>query len=245
MSEEHKQFRIKDAYAFGAERGLEKETNAIREMIIEWDSYTSSLRKGYLLELFSKAGLFDDFKANYWPIGNTPWGEKERQRVLRIKERYEAFLAGRGPEFSSEQEAEEEAQEVFFPLESHLRDFIAANICSIRPHGLALRLYVDASGRNGVEYPTGVGPIDVLAEDSNGNLVVFELKLSKGPDRAVGQALRYMGWISKHLALGKNVSGVIVAHEIDEKLKYAISAVGNITIFEYKLQFDLQQVSLT
>lgn len=42
-----------------------------------------------------------------------------------------------------------------------------------------------------------------------------------------------MGWISKHLASEK-VSGVIVAHEIDEKLKYAISAVGNITVFEYK-----------
>lgn len=63
--------------------------------------------------------------------------------------------------------------------------------------------------------------------------MVFELKLSKGPDRAVGQVLRYMGWISKHLASEK-VSGVIVAHEIDEKLKYAISAVGNITVFEYK-----------
>lgn len=245
MSEEHKQFRIKDAYAFGAERGLEKEINAIREMIIEWDSYTSSLRKGYLVELFEKRGIFDDFRADYWPIGKTPWGERERRRVLAIKARYEAFLAGQAPELSSEEEAEEEAQEVFFPLESHLRDFIAANIGTIKPHGLALRLYVDSSGRNGVEYPTGVGPIDVLAEDSNGNLVVFELKLSKGPDRAVGQALRYMGWISKHLASGKKVSGVIVAHEIDEKLKYAISAVGNITVFEYKVQFGLQQVSLT
>jgi len=88
-----------------------------------------------------------------------------------------------------------------------------------------------------------VGPIDVLAEDSDGNLVVFELKLSRGPDRAVGQALRYMGWISKHLAAEKRVSGVIVAHEIDEKLKYAISAVENISVFEYKLKFDLQQAS--
>jgi hypothetical protein len=61
MSEEHKQFRIKDAYAFGAERGLDKEI-AIREMIIEWDSHTSSLRKGYLVELFEKRGAFDDFK---------------------------------------------------------------------------------------------------------------------------------------------------------------------------------------
>src|SRR5882757_7138637 len=112
MSEEHKQFRIKDAYAFAAERDLDKEIHAIREMIIEWDSYTSSLRKGYIVELFEKRGIFDDFKANYWPVGNTPWGERERRRVVAIKARYEAFLTGQGPELSSEQDAEDEAQEV-------------------------------------------------------------------------------------------------------------------------------------
>ncbi len=239
--EQRRQFPIKDAYVFGVERGLQKEIAAIQDMVIEWDSYTTSLRKGYLIELFDKSGVLDEFKANYWPVGNTPWGERECRRVIRIRDRYEAFLSGQAPELSAGEEDQEESQEFLFPLESHLRDFIAANISTIKPHGLALHLYVDSSGRKGIEYPTGMGPIDVLAEDSLGNLVVFELKLSKGPDRAVGQALRYMGWISKHLAADKKVSGVIVAHEIDEKLKYAISAVGNISVFEYKLKFDLQQ----
>ena len=76
---------------------------------------------------------------------------------------------------------EEGIDGLLFPLEAHLRDFIATNIGSIKPNGLKLRLYVDESGREGVEYPTDVGPIDVLAEDSEGGLVVFELKLSKGP----------------------------------------------------------------
>lgn len=243
MIEEQKlRFSIKPAYAFGEAHGLEKELSGIRDMVIEWDSsYTTSLRKGYLVELFEKRGIFDEFKAKCWPLGNTPAGERERQRVLRIKEQYEAFLAGGAPEVSPEDEAEE----LLFPLESHLRDFIARNIASIKLHGLTLRLYVDPSGRNGIEYPTDVGPIDVLAEESNGDLVVFELKLSKGPDRAVGQALRYMGWVNKHLAAGKEVSGVIVAHEIDEKLKYAVSVAPNITVFEYKVRFDLNQVSLT
>jgi hypothetical protein len=248
MSEEQKvQFSIKPVYAFGASHGLEKEVNDIRDMVIEWNSsYTTSVRKGYLVELFEKHGILDEFKAKHWMLGNTPAGEKERQRVLRIKEQYEAFLKGVGPAVSSE----EEVDELLFPLESHLRDFIAANIGNIKPHGLALHLYVDSSGRNGIEYPTGVGstgvgPIDVLAEDSNGDLVVFELKLSKGPDRAVGQALRYMGWVTKHLASGKKVSGVIVAHEIDEKLKYAVSVTPNITVFEYKVRFDLYQAGLS
>jgi hypothetical protein len=80
-----------------------------------------------------------------------------------------------------------------FPLESHLRDFIARNLSAVGPGGVKLTLYHDGQGRNGIEYPTGVGPIDILAVDAQGNFVVFELKLSKGPDSAVGQLLRYMG----------------------------------------------------
>ena len=140
---------------------------------------------------------------------------------------------------------ENQDDEFLFPLESHLRDFVALNIGSIKVHGLSLRLYEDASGRNGVEFPTDVGPIDVFAQNSDGDFVVFELKLSRGPDRALGQILRYMGWVNKHLAAGKKVLGVIVARDIDEKLKYAISLVPNITVFEYKMRFDLNQVVLT
>jgi len=242
MSEEQKvRFSIKPAYAFGAAHGLEKEVGEIRDMEIEWDSsYTTSLRKGYLVHLFEKSGIFDEFKTEHWPLGSTPAGAKERERVLRIKERYEAFLLGR----PSGDVPEPEEEELLFPLESHLRDFIAANIGNIKLHGLTLRLFVDSSGRKGVEYPTEVGPIDVLAVDSKGDLVVFELKLSRGPDRAVGQVLRYMGWVGKHLASGKKVSGIIVANDIDEKLKYAVSVTPNITVFEYKLRFDLNQISL-
>jgi hypothetical protein len=245
VSEEQSQkrrFSIKPAYSFGVVHGLENEVKEIRDMDIEWDSsYNTSVRKGYLIELFEKRGIFGEFKAKHWPLGNTPAGEKERRRILGIKERYKAFLAGNGSEVSPADETEE----LLFPLESHLRDFIAHNIGSIKLHGIPLHLYVDSTGRDGVEYPTDVGPIDVLAEDCKGDLVVLELKLSKGPDRAVGQALRYMGWVSKHLAPGKKVSGVIVAHEIDEKLKYAVSVTPNITVFQYELRFDLHQVGLS
>jgi hypothetical protein len=79
MSEEPKvRFSIRPAYEFGAAHGLEKEVSEIRDMDIEWDSsYTTSLRKGYLVELFEKRGIFDAFKAEHWPLGNTPSGEKE------------------------------------------------------------------------------------------------------------------------------------------------------------------------
>ena len=62
--------------------------------------------------------------------------------------------------------------------------------------GRALRLYVDPSGRDGVEFPTAVGPIDILARDDTGAFVVFELKRARSPDHAIGQLARYMGWVN-------------------------------------------------
>ena len=139
---------------------------------------------------------------------------------------------------------EDEADGPVFALESDLRDFIASNLSSMKINGKPLHPFKHSSGHSGVEYPTDIGFIDILAEDSDKNLVVLELKLGRGPDKAVGQILRYMGWLSKHLAEGRRVSGIIVAREIDEKLKYAVSIVPNIAVFEYKVQFELNEVSL-
>lgn len=60
-----------------------------------------------------------------------------------------------------------------FALEAQLRDFIAANIARIPIRGSRLRLYSDSAGHRGVEYPSGVGPIDILAVDDSGNFFVF------------------------------------------------------------------------
>ncbi|MGH9905960.1 MAG: hypothetical protein ACRD8U_10320, partial [Pyrinomonadaceae bacterium] len=100
MSDEQtRTLSLKAAYAFGAEQGLEREVNDIRDMVIEWDSpYTSSLRRGYIVELFEKHDVLEDFKARHWGLGNTPTGEAQRRRYLRIKRQYEEFLGGRGLE---------------------------------------------------------------------------------------------------------------------------------------------------
>jgi RecB family endonuclease NucS len=58
-----------------------------------------------------------------------------------------------------------------------------------------VRLFVDPVGRDGVEYPTAVGPIDILAADDSGAFFVFELKRARSPDHAMGQLTRYMGWV--------------------------------------------------
>ena len=127
-----------------------------------------------------------------------------------------------------------------FALEAHLRDYLAQNLGSIAAFTTKLSLFTDTSGIPGVEYRTDVGIIDVLARGSNDELYVFELKLGRGPDAAVGQILRYIGWLRKHLADGKRVNGVIVAAEISDKLRYAASVVPDISLMEYELQFSLR-----
>lgn len=164
-----------------------------------------------------------------------------------IKEdEYGKLMVGqRGLEISEEgDESIEGNHELSFPIEAHLRDFIAKNISTLRINGQSLKLFKDESGREGVEYPTDVGQIDILAIDEKGNFVIFELKLSRGVDKALGQLLRYMGWIKVNLAKDKEVRGIIVAKEMDEKLKYGVVTNPKINLFEYELIFKIKEVKI-
>lgn len=127
-------------------------------------------------------------------------------------------------------------------LEYQLRDFIAHNIESLKVDGKSLRLYVDDQGRDGIEYPTGVGPIDILAVDSDGAFVVFELKRGRVADRAIGQISRYMGWLITNREEGTKVKGVIVAKDISQNLRHAVVAVPNVSLFEYHISFTLNEI---
>jgi hypothetical protein len=48
--------------------------------------------------------------------------------------------------------------------------------------------------------PAGGRFIDILAVDENNDYLVVELKVSRGYDRVIGQLLRYMAWVGRHLA---------------------------------------------
>jgi endonuclease len=138
-------------------------------------------------------------------------------------------------------EAVEQAAAESFAYEHDLRDFLARNLDKIEP---GLRLY-DDEGITGIEFPAGGRFIDILARDSTGGYVVIELKVSKGYDRALGQLLRYMGWIQKHQAeAGARVRGIIVAREITEDLKLACARVPGIALFEYQLSVKLHHIEL-
>jgi len=66
------------------------------------------------------------------------------------------------------------------------------------------------------------GRIDILATDSESNYVVIELKRDKASDVALGQLLRYLGWVRMHLGNGDPVRGYVVGEEIDDRMVYAI-----------------------
>jgi hypothetical protein len=127
-----------------------------------------------------------------------------------------------------------------FALESHLRDYLARNLSGIGDFGSSLNLYVSDDGRDGVEFQTDVGPIDLLATSASGDFVVFELKLSRGSDSALGQILRYMGWVAHHLAKDRKVYGVVLAADVTEKLRYAVTQVPQVRLWEYELRFAVK-----
>lgn len=226
---------LKAAYAFGVEKGLEREVNEIRDMVIEWDRpYTSSLRRGYIAELFEKHGIFDEFKARHWAMGRTPEGERLRRRFLRIKEQYEDWLRGGGIERTTD---DEEEIDQAFAAETDLRDFLAKNLTCIEP---GLRLYKSGE-KVGVEFPVDDGRIDILAVDRNERLVAIELKVGRGRNKAVGQLLYYMGWVDKNLAKTP-CRGFIIAKDIPDDLVLAVQRVSGVSLWRYSLSVTVEAV---
>lgn len=247
-----KKLSLNAAYPFGIEHGLEAEINQIRNMEIEWDrSYTSTLRRGYIVELFERQGIFDQFKSLHWPEGNTPWGESQRRFYLKIRAEYQDFLAGRSgdegsdsdPEFADTMDETSgyptalDAEQQYFAAEADLRDFLAKNMEVIEP---GLRLY-SQNGVRGVEYGVDNGRIDLLGIDRNGRFVVIELKLVRANSRTLGQVLYYMAWIDSHFGQ-ESCRGIIIAREIGNDLKVAVERVVGVELRRYHLSVSVEEV---
>jgi endonuclease len=134
-------------------------------------------------------------------------------------------------------------QQLSFALEAHLEDFIETNLSQIRFGSRQLRLFESSNGYKGRQFSTEIGPIDLLCKDVNSSdLVVIELKKGRHSDRAIGQCLRYMGWVEKNLAqTGQAVKGIVIAHSEDPNLRYAASQVPSIEIYCFEVSFALRR----
>jgi len=229
---------LREAYQFGIEHGLQGEVGAIRDMEIEWDlSYTSSVRRGFIVELFKQKGIFEAFKEAYWPNGNTLDGARRTRRYLKIKQQYDDFLSfGQLPVAEYEEEGPSEQE---FAYESDLRDFLGSNLGVVEP---GLCLYQDDVSK-GIEYPVGTGGrIDILAKDQSGRLVVIELKVSRGRNPTIGQLLYYMGWVDANLAKTGKSRGIIIAKEISDDLRLACQRVPSVSLYKYSLSVTATKV---
>jgi len=128
-----------------------------------------------------------------------------------------------------------------FVLEKYLEDFVVSNFPTIFKSNL--ELYRDPEGNDGQQYQTEVGPIDILAVDPKSkSFVVIELKKGRPSDQVVGQVLRYMGWVRKHLCTdGQGVRGLVICRDRDQKLEYAIEMTTGIDVRYYSVSFKLRE----
>jgi restriction system protein len=185
---------------------------------------------------------------NFLPV---KWHDAPRDRVLpkiafamqtlyEIDEALYRELVGE-PSVTIAKPAESDVEnETEFVLEKYLQEFVVTNFAAIFAGKLAL--YRDPEDNvSGEQYVTDVGKIDILAQDTRTNdLVVIELKKGREADKVVGQILRYMGWVSEHLAEeSQEVRGIVICREPDPKLYYAVRMARNVEVKYYKVDFAL------
>lgn len=127
-----------------------------------------------------------------------------------------------------------------FAQERDLRDFLAKNL-HILENGMTL--WPLAEGESALEFPVGGGHrrIDILARDRSRVPTVIELKVSRGHEKTGGQVLYYRARVKEILNV-ERVRIVIVAREISPELRAAVSELGDLSLFEYRLSMTLQRV---
>jgi restriction system protein len=126
-------------------------------------------------------------------------------------------------------------------MESQLEDFLIEN-WDRTELGQKYDLIMEEGELQSQQYPTGIGRIDILAQDKKTKqYVVIELKKGQTSDDTVGQITRYMGWLEDHKTGGKPTKGIIIAAQYDERLYYALKILKDIEVYLYKVDFKLQE----
>jgi hypothetical protein len=232
-------FPLKPAYSFLQKSGHEKEVEEIRTSKARLGSYTSTLRRARILAIIQQGNLLEQFIKQEWHYGGTPDGTREIKRLGRIFERFQRSEGnvedgiGRASD-----DGTEPAQGTAFALEEHLRDYLAQHLQLLEK---GLKLWPLEGEEEAVEYPIDGRRIDILAQDNAGTPVVIELKVSRGHERTIGQALYYRAKIKEKFKADK-VRIVIVALEVSEELRFAAKEVSDVSLFEYSLSMTVKQL---
>lgn len=114
-------------------------------------------------------------------------------------------------------------------LEEGLEELIKPNL---RRMGLTL---ADSRICQQFSMGVGVGRSDLICQDEHGDLVVVELKRGKSSEQAVGQVLKYVGWLQENVAAeGQQVHGWLVAGDHDERVRLAAKA-AHVKLWTFRL----------
>ncbi len=130
-----------------------------------------------------------DDGSNLWTVTHGKSGE---MLILRIEE----FLHDSSHELGPDPGLQKDG------VEAHLQELLAEHITTLGDGYALIRR----------EYPTAIGPVDILCRDAEGGTVAVELK-RRGDIDGVEQLTRYLELLNRDPAL-KPVRGVFAAQEI-------------------------------
>jgi RecB family endonuclease NucS len=98
---------------------------------------------------------------------------------------------------------------------------------------------------DGVEYTIEGKRIDLLLENKKENkLIAIELKAGVTDYKTFGQLSMYLGLLQKQFPNipKENISGIIIAGEIDKTLKDACLITNKIKLMEYTMKISLEEI---
>ena len=116
-----------------------------------------------------------------------------------------------------------------------------------------LSIYTDADAEPvGVDFPTDVGEIDLLARDDAGGLIVILVPAPAADGGAlvgkdlVSDALERVSWVRKHVAKpSQEVRAIVLLDQIPEDFSYAAAAVASTLAFKtYRLEVNFTDVEV-
>ena len=125
-----------------------------------------------------------------------------------------------------------------FSNEKLLEDELTARIESGMPvFGMNLKVY-KRKGEYGRQYNIPVGRLDLLCEDTAGNLYVVELKKDRGYDDAYEQTAQYLEWFEKSEKFkGKKVYGIICLNNPTKEIITRVHNDKRMRLFEYQISY--------
>lgn len=133
---------------------------------------------------------------------------------------------------------ESNAEPMNFTYERDLQNALISQV-----ENLFSEYKIFGSNKEGVEYSIGGKRIDLLLEHKKEDkLLVIELKAGLADYKVFGQISMYIGLLEEKYP-DKEISGIIIASEIDESLIKASKITTRVSLKAYRMQLAIEGVS--